>query len=96
MLKCEKRNKLCVLLHSGVTEANNDLIFQMQQERIWGILTIKKLYMLMNAYNPCVNQKQNLEMEPFSGWRGGMKEYASQRDEPSEETVLPEQVWVVP
>lgn len=73
MLKCEKRNTLCVLLHSGVNEANNDLIFQMQQERIWGIRTIKKLYMLMNAYNPCVNQKQNLEMEPFSGCRGEWK-----------------------
>lgn len=69
MLKCEKRNTLCVLLHSGVTEANNDLIFQMQQERIWDILIIKESHMLMNAYNPCVNQKQNLEMEPFSGWR---------------------------
>lgn len=34
MLKYEKRNTLCVLLHSGVNEANNDLIFQTQQERI--------------------------------------------------------------
>lgn len=57
MVKCEKRNQLCALLHSGVTETNNNVIFQRQQERTVDVLTIKKPYMLMNADNYDVSIK---------------------------------------
>ena len=40
--------------------------------------------------------KTKLRNGAFLRLKREMKEYASQRDEPSEETVPPEQVWVVP
>lgn len=57
MLKCEKRLKLHALLHSVMTDANNNFIFQKQQHQKLEILTINKSNMLMNACNHYVSIK---------------------------------------
>lgn len=68
MLKCEKKLKLRALLHSVMMDANNNFIFQKQQQQKLEILTINKSYMLMEACNHYVPIKnKTLKKELFPG-----------------------------
>lgn len=65
-LKCEKRLKLRALLRSMMTDANNNFIFQKQQQQKLEILTINKSNMLMNAWNHYVAIKNITFKKSFS------------------------------
>lgn len=64
-IKCEKRHSVLALLHSMMTEANNNVIFQQQQ--ILDILTINKSYVDECMQSLCVSQNQNFKIELFPG-----------------------------
>lgn len=67
-IKSEKRHPVLALLHSVMTEANNNVVFQQQQ--ILDILTINKSYVDECMQSLRVSQNQNFKIELFPGRRG--------------------------